>query len=315
MLALNSPIRYTGHGLADHGLSISDMMRIAEAYRREMVRLQRAEPTIRIYSRGLQLLVDFARQEGIVNRETIRRWQDDLYGRLSGRSAALYGVSVRRMLTWAADNDECERGLANAIPPAKYNRYRLPRPLRPAHMATIEAYLRSRVDESPDVHALRDRALFYYVRATAARVGEVLQVRRDTFEHATVRQTQRSGGEKVLVPPPGVVDLIRQYLAARTDDLDCLWLAVKPNGETHPLADAGVCKIWERVADAAGVPRFTTYRLRHTAGALLAERGHDIVDIMVHFGARDTRAVQGYKELVTRNRIDEVRADLDVTSV
>jgi integrase len=300
--------------LADKGLSIPDTARLAEEFRREMIRQRYTEATVKIYNKGVQLLLSFARPIGIVNRDAIRRWQDDLRSRSSARTTALYGVSVRKMLLWAADNGECDEALARAIPPGRYERQGLPRPLKAEHLQKIDAYFRSRPEQSLKLRELRDRALFYYTVATAARAGEVLQVRRATFKHETVRQTQRRLGEKVFVPPAGVVDLIRRYLEARTDDLDCLWIAMTPAGKVRPLDPAGVLKIWERLANKVGVPKFTNKTLRHTAGMLLAERGHDLVDIMVHLGARDVRAVQGYRELVSRSRIEQVRADLDIAT-
>lgn len=299
-------------GMTDPGISIPDATRLADEYGRELERRQMAPTTVRIYNLGVRLLLDFARPRGIVNRDTVRRWQDDLRARMKPRSAALYGVSVKGMLQWAADNGECDGALARAIPPGKYERLELPRPLAAEHQRKIEEHLRARVAATPGLRALRDRALFYYVRATAARTGELLQVRRADVERATVRMTQRDGEQKVLAPPPGVLEIVRRYLDARTDDLDCLWVAVKPNGMVQPLADDGVSKVWERLARFAGVPRFTTRELRHTAGAMLAERGRDMADIMVHMGSKDIRAVQGYKVLVALSRVDEVRADLDV---
>jgi site-specific recombinase XerD len=297
----------------DDGLSLPDARRIAEAYREELARLGVPKVTVDVYSLAIRRLLASAEPSGTVDRASIRGWSDDLFRRFRPRTAALYGVAVRQMLKWAADNGECSFALAGAVPPAIYNRTLVPQPLSPENVRKFEAYLSNRVEAAPGVRALRDRALFSYMRATAARVGEALQVRRATFERQTVRQSGRSPGEKTLAPPPGVVALVREYLAARTDGLDCLWIALYPTGKVKPLTDAGVGLIWHRHAAKAGVPRFKTYQLRHTAGVHLVERGRDLDTIREYLGTRRLETVQRYRDLVPRSRTDDLRADLDVT--
>jgi site-specific recombinase XerD len=109
------------------------------------------------------------------------------------------------------------------------------------------------------------------------------------------------------------VALVREYLAARTDGLDCLWIALYPTGKVKPLTDAGVGLIWQRHAPKAGVPRFKTYQLRHTAGVNLVERGRDLDTIREYLGTRRLETVQRYRNLVPRTRVDDLRADLDVS--
>jgi len=300
----------------DEGLSVTDASRLAEAYRQELIGRGRSEVTVGIYARGVRGLLAFAQPSGIVNRGTIRAWSDALRGRHSIRTAALYGVAVRRMLEWGSQRGECSYGLALAVPSANYDRFLPTRTITPEGLAKIEAYMFGRPEPSLGVRELRDRALFYYLLATAARVGEVLQLRRDGFEQQTVRQTQQRGGtQKELVPPPGVVALVREYLSARTDDLEWLWVGVMPSGDVTRLTDEGVAKALRRIADRAGVPRFKSFDVRHTAGVRLTERGWDLGDILAHFGARSMETVQRYRDLVPRSRVDEVRADLDAPLV
>src|SRR5207245_8424966 len=91
----------------------------------------------------------------------------------------------------------------------------------------LEFYLQSLPESSPpNLHELRDRALFFYVKSTAARVGEILQAKRDNFERQLVRQ--KGGGQKSLIVPPGVARMVRDYLRARTDKEEGLWLGSTP---------------------------------------------------------------------------------------
>jgi site-specific recombinase XerD len=260
---------------------------------------------------SIRTLIKHAREnDSIINRESLERWQDDLLRRLNPRSFALAGVGVRRLLQWAADNGNCGQELARAVPTAKYERLRLPSTLTPNVLMRLEYHLMTQpVAAPPNLRELRDRALFFYVKATAARVSEILQVRRDNFERQVVRQ--KGGDSKALIAPPGVARFIREYLAARRDDLEWLWIAVNTDRTVTKLQDAGVLKIWERLAKKVGVRKFTTQELRHTAATLLVQRGHDLTDIMDLLGARDIRTVQGYKKIVA-DRLQRVRADLDV---
>jgi site-specific recombinase XerD len=294
------------------GISVDDVSRIAQNFTRAMGRESKSEATIRIYMWGINDLIKFARKtNGIVNRETLERWSDASHARLSRRSFALAGTAVRQLLIWALKKDEIhDEGLVHAVPTGKYERLKIPSTLTPSTLMRLERYLLSLPESPPpNVHELRDRALFFYVKATAARVSEILQVRRETFERQSVRQ--KGGEQKSLTTPPGVARLIRDYLRARTDDEEWLWVALKPDHSVGKLQPAGVLKIWERLAKKAGVRRFTTQELRHTAATLLVERGHQDTVIMELLGSRDVRSIQGYKVIVA-DRLARARADLDV---
>ena len=293
------------------GISVHDFEGLANKFAADMRRSGKSEYTIRIYMWASKSLVRYADANGhIINRDSLEGWQDSLYTRWSPHSIGLAGTAVRQCLEWAARNEHIhDERLARAVPKAKYSRY-LPSTLTPSTLTKLEYFLHTQVEKEPkNVHYLRDRALFFYVKSTAARVSEILQVRRDNFERQVVRQ--KGGDAKALTAPPGVAGLIREYLRTRRDDNEWLWVAFNTNGSVTKLQDAGVLKIWERLARRAGVRRFTTQELRHTAATLLVERGHDDSAIMEFLGARDIRSVQPYKTIVA-DRLARMRADLDV---
>lgn len=295
------------------GIAGQDFNGLAEKFAADMRRNGKSEYTIRIYMWGIKSLIKFVRESdhGIINRDSLQGWQDAMHQRLNSRSIALAGTAVRRCLQWAAANEHIrDDRLARVVPTAKYERLRLPSTLTPSTLTRIEYFLHTQAESHPEnVHYLRDRALFFYIKSTAARVSEILQVRKANFERQVVRQ--KGGASKALTAPPGVAGLIREYLRARTDDNEWLWVALNTDGSVTKLQDAGVLKIWERVAKKAGVRRFTTQELRHTAATLLVERGHDDTAVMEFLGARDVRSVQGYKAIVA-DKLARMRADLDV---
>jgi site-specific recombinase XerD len=297
--------------LTAEGISWQDLTRFAEEFVRYLRREGRAEATIVIYSWGINDLIKFAREaDRIVNRDGLERWGDSLHSRYSRRSIALAGTSVRQFLLWAfKKGDVSDYGLVEAVPTGTYDRIKIPNTMTPSTLVRIERYLLSLPDSRRNVHTLRDRALFFYVKATAARVSEILQVRREDFLRQRVRQ--KGGGYKVLTTPPGVAELIREYLKARSDDEEWLWVAVNPDHSVHKLQPSGVLMVWARLAAKVGVRRFTTQELRHTAATLLVERGHDDTVIMELLGDRDVRSLQGYKVIVA-DRLARARADLDV---
>jgi integrase len=295
------------------GILLPDLEhRLAPGFAEHMRVTGKSEATIRIYSWAIDRFIKYAQDNDvvIVDRDVLLGWQDGLR-HVKPRTAALAGVGMRRMLHWAADTerDHRYRELAFAVPTEKYERIKIRKTLTPATLRRLEYYLLEPKAASLKVRELRDRALFFYVKGTAARVSEILQVRRDRFNHDVVRQP--GGALKAIIPPPGVIALLREYLAVRTDPLDCLWIAIRPDGRIGPLHDAGVLKIWERLARKVGVKPFTTRELRQTAGAVLVERGHDLVDVMAVMGLKDIRSVQGY-QLTLEDRLTRVRADLDV---
>lgn len=298
------------------GISPDGLAHLAEDFRRRLIVEAKSEATIRIYIWGINDLHDFARKTGtLIDRGTMERWAEDASGRMKPRSFALAGVAVRRLLTWAVKEGHIRDGsLLHSVPTAKYERLKIPSTLTPSTLMRLERYLIALPDSpNPNLHELRDRALFFYVKATAARVSEILQATKANYDRQKVRQ--KGGQEKVLIPPPGVANLIRQYVAKRNeqvhDDLPWLWVALNPNHTVTKLQPAGVLKIWERLAKKVGVRRFTTQELRHTAATLLVERGHEDTVIMELLGARDARTIQGYKAIVS-DRLARARAELDV---
>jgi integrase len=105
--------------------------------------------------------------------------------------------------------------------------------------------------------------------------------------------------------------MVRDYLRARTDKEEWLWVAITPERTIRKLQPSGVLKIWERLGNKVGVGPFTTQQLRHTAATLLIERGHSDTVVMEFLGSRDIRSIQGYKTIAA-DRLARVRADLDV---
>jgi integrase len=298
-----------------------DLPAMVRKQRLELLRRGRSPHTVEIYNWGVQTLIKhIGDPDGqIVNRDLLESWQDSLIDRLSVRSRSLAATGVRQLIKWAADRDEplCDARLERAIVGIKVNKKQA-RPLHPNDLIRLTAHLIERCDprlakqmgeRRPTLRDLRDRALFHYIMGTGGRVSEILQVHRASFEREVIRQ--KGGGPKEFVCQPGVAGLIHHYLAARTDDLPWLWIALPPGKAARQLDPAGVLQIWARLCGAYMIPRFTTHQLRHTAATALAERGHDPLTIATFLGHVDTRSVHVYAK-VSGNRLSSARADLDI---
>ncbi|MHB8589811.1 MAG: tyrosine-type recombinase/integrase [Candidatus Dormibacteraceae bacterium] len=158
-------------------------------------------------------------------------------------------------------------------------------------MHQITAYLGPR--HYGTLSELRDRALFYFLLETGARISEALQVTRDNFER--VRVLQKGGSEKELRVGPRVAQTIHDYLATRADGLPWLWVAQQGASSVRRLHYRDVGSIWLRLALNAGVAPWTTHQLRHTCATELLEAGIRalvVADYLGHHGLR-TLAVYG----------------------
>src|SRR5438128_21050 len=165
-----------------YGLPVTEFEKYSAEWLDDLLRLGKSQPTALIYKWAVKTLLPVAREIGSVNRQALDRWQDGLLKKgLSARTRSLAGTAIRRSLFWAVERDLCDARLPLAVPAPRYPRRKLPSPLDRADVRKIEDYL---AQPPFTVRRLRDRALFYYVLATAAPVSEVLGVRRRNLEHA-----------------------------------------------------------------------------------------------------------------------------------
>jgi site-specific recombinase XerD len=280
---------------------------VAIDYERALLRQNLSPATVRIYGTAIKNFFAFARDQGVddlhdADRNLIERWQDALRNRtppLRASSRSLYSTSVRQLLRWAAERDIVDWRLEKAIVGVR-TRHNLPRPIPPADLAQLKAYLGPRRPRMTALE-LRDRAMFYFFLTSAARVSEALQVRRRDFERARV--VQKGGTEKELRIPPTVVEMVNDYLAARRDDLPWLWIAHGNNvNAVRKLADSGVREAWRRLCYLLGIDRFTTHQLRHTAITELLDRGIGELAIADHAGHHGLQTIHNYGQVRTHAR-------------
>lgn len=259
---------------------------VLSGFDRSLVRQHLSPETIRTYRGGLRDLVGFLiarRCESVrqLNRELLEQWQDQLAARsLRPSTCSMYSIAVRRFLRWAADEEFVEERLERSIARIHVPDG-LPRPLPPQDLEVIRAYLYPRRPRMGIV-ALRDRALFFYLVTSGARVSEALQVRKDDFADPIVRQ--KGGTNKVLRIPPATVAFVSDYVQERKDDSPWLWISHKTNAPLGRLGPPGVREVWRKLATKLGLRPWTTHQLRHTCCTELLEAEVPSLVVMDHMG-------------------------------
>lgn len=282
---------------------------LVDDFARSLIRQDRSPATIESYLWALHDLLRFLAGRGVsdpstLSRELLEAWQDALLPRMNARSRSLAGTAVRQFIRWAADHDLVDLKLALAI--ARVRRPRLlPRPIASADLARAKAFLTPRRPHMA-VQALRDRALFFYLLSTGARVSEALQVTRGDVRQALV--WQKGGHQKILMAPPKAIEAIEEYLAARVDTCPWLWVTHETNRELRRLSPEGVRLIWRRIARKVGVKPWTTHQLRHTCATELLEAGLPEIVVAEHLGHHGLGTITNYAQVRPGQRQQAVDA-------
>jgi site-specific recombinase XerD len=285
--------------------------RVADSFERDLMRRDLSPATARTYGNGIKSLFTFLRDQGVddlhyLNRDLLERWQDYLRERvpvLKSSTRGLYATATRQLIGWAADHDIVDLKLQRAlvgVRTRKRDDEHSRQPIPDEDLERIMAFLGPRRARMTLVD-LRDRAMFFYLLTTGARVSEALQVLRTNFLKARVRQ---KGGTHIdLEATVTVAAYIDDYLRARTDDLPWLWIAHGNNtNAVKKLADSGVREAWRRLCRRLSIDRFTTHQLRHTCATRIYEDGGDEIAIMTHLHHADTRTAHRYTKVSDRKR-------------
>src|SRR5581483_5407479 len=271
-----------------------------------MVTRRRSPGTIKGYRWALEDFLRFLTEEGVAGPaelqfEHVEAWQQALGRRVSPGSQRLAATAIRQFLRWGIRR---RIGWSSELPEFVVDveeKRKDPRPLEPEHLSRILAYYRPRQLNASIAH-MRNRALFCYLLATAARVSEALQVTRNEAERAII--VQKGGTEKILEVGPSVLAMIQDYLNRRDDDNPYLWVTHTPGDDLgpRPLKADGVREIWKGLARKLGIPPFTTHQIRHTAATELIDADVDHLFAANYLGHHDLSTIQRYAKVRERQR-------------
>lgn len=279
-----------------------ELAQVVKEYERSLVSRNMSPRTSDAYSAALSDFLTYVQRHGVVDAaalasEHIEGWQANMALRLAPRSRSLASTAVRQCLKWATQHEK----------PAKPNLYMhvdaihvpdlMPRPLPLEDVTKILKFFSSL--KNPSARNLRNRALFLCLLSTGARISEVLQInRRDPNRLSIVRQKGARPVAITLLAP--VREAIARYLATRADTNPTLWVNMKP--EPRPMTPAHVRTTFTGVAKRAGVPRFTTHQIRHTAATLLF--GAKVPESLIadFLGHESLDSIRGYVDMTSRRQ-------------
>jgi integrase/recombinase XerD len=284
-----------------------------DGFERRLLRRGLSPSTARAYRWALDLWVQWLDEQGVgepaqISRGHVERWQDQLIARnLSPRTRGLAATALREFLkhmVWA--DVEINPRLPDLVERPRVQRLQ-PRPIPRDDLELLRLYLLQRPPRM-QLAQLRNRALFFYLLTTSGRVSEVLQVTRDDWRRAVIRQ--KGGSEKTLLAVPHVEAMLEDYLACRNDELPWLWVTHQPNHPQRRLDPAGVREAWMRIAARVGIPAFTTHQIRHTSASILLRSRVPVATAASYLGHQGLQSIMGYAEIGDDMR-DEAAGVLD----
>lgn len=282
----------------------NDVDRLQDRYLAH-IRRAGAASSAETYGTQLRGLRRYLAEHGVtrvpqIREEHLEGWQDALVDRgLKPASRSLAATAVRGWLNWLMERELVGWRLLRAVTAVKRPRGRA-RPIPKTELEQLVDHM-APARRGRSLLQLRDRAFFFYLLTTGARISEALRVGRDNYADVVVRQ--KGGREKRMRIPAAVVAMVDEYLAARTDSLPQLWITT-PRGPVRPLSREAANRIWRRIAAELQLQRWTNHRLRDSSATLLARQrmpSHMIAD---HLGHADLRTVQKYIEIADEERAE-----------
>lgn len=146
----------------------------------------------------------------------------------------------------------------------------------------------------------RDRAMLCVAYDLALRRSEVTLLKRTEFNPDTCEiVVYRLKGPKGQ-PRPHLMKLggwccrlLREYLAARTDSSDALFV----NNRGEPVSRELVRRVFKRFTRSIGIPHARFHQIRHTAITEHAERTRDVIALAKYAGHRNPQSTMIYIHL------------------
>lgn len=152
---------------------------------------------------------------------------------------------------------------------------------------------------------IRNRCMIGMAYDAALRREELCLLQSDDLDpaHRTVRiraETTKGGRERVVPYSAATGELLKAYLAHRrtlSQKRGPLFLSESRRNRAAPITLWTWSKVIRRVADRAGLPRFSTHTLRHLCLTDLARAGWDLHEIARFAGHRNLETPQQYIHL------------------
>lgn len=271
---------------------------------RALARRRRSPATISTYATSIRHFGRWLEDEGItrpdlLTRQVLEQWQDTLVTAVRPKTQSVYASSIRGLMRWAGREERVPPGLADWVEPVEVPHHD-PLVLEPEQLQAAVTRLQR---PTGDLEHFRNRALFWFLVTSSARISEALRLDLVDVDRARWTVVQKGGGEKTLVISAVARQWLTQYLQVRGKDREpALWIYQGPIAGRRRLTHADANRIWRQLCLELGIPKFTSRWLRGTSATELNELKNTPIDVAHHLGHRNLATILTYAKLRDRRR-------------
>lgn len=258
---------------------------------------------------GFDLKVDNIRPELVRKyRLWLNRYQTDRGGTLSLITQNYHLIALRGFLDYLSKRD-----IKSMAP----NKIELPRVHRKQVTFLYSDEVQRMLDVVPNddsLPALRDRAILELLFSSGLRVSELVGLNKDHVNMQRREFTVRGKGQKdrPVFISKRAAERVQDYLSARTDSLQPLFLSYSRNsgttntsGDYRRLSQRSIQRIIEKYAKLAGITKHVSpHTMRHSFATDLLMNGADIRSVQSMLGHSSIATTQVYTHVTDQHLKD-----------
>lgn len=264
--------------------------------------------TVRAYSADLRLLAAHTDDPRAVTLTTLRVWLADMADEGTAASSIQRRVAcVRGFFAWATREGFVDDDPALRLVAPKRSR-RLPKVLTHGEIDDVMASATTRLTESDDPLAARDRAIVELLYSSGLRISELtsIKIRDVDAEHRTVRVMGKGAKERSVPMGAPAASAVAAWLERRDEvatprSPDTLFLGAR-GGALDPRVARRV--VHEATAAAGPGAEIGPHGLRHAMATHLLDGGADLRSVQEMLGHASVATTQIYTH-VTSERLRE----------
>ncbi len=264
--------------------------------------------TVRAYGADLRLLAAHTDDPHAVTLTTLRTWLADMADDGTAASSIQRRVAcVRGFFAWAAREGFIDADPALRLVAPKRSR-RLPKVLSHGEIDDVMASATTRLEESDDPLAARDRAIVELLYSSGLRISELtsIKIRDVDAEHRTVRVMGKGAKERSVPMGAPAASAVATWLERRDEvatprSPDTLFLGAR-GGALDPRVARRV--VHQATAAAGPGAEIGPHGLRHAMATHLLDGGADLRSVQEMLGHASVATTQIYTH-VTSERLRE----------
>jgi integrase/recombinase XerD len=191
------------------------------------------------------------------------------------------------------------RNEVETISPDKLDLAKIP-PRQLSHLSEqeVEKMLKAPMEfEKNTLKAMRDQAILYTLYGTGLRVTELIKLKKTDINLSEKQFSVIGKGSKLrsVFMTMQARDKLKQYLFARGDESDFLFISLSRNSYGTPLSRNSVEALVKRYAQLVNISKkVTPHTLRHSFATSLLRKGADIRSVQALLGHSSITTTQIY---------------------